>query len=71
MARAYDAKTTPDVFVLDAERRAALPRRARCRPQDERSNASWLRDALDAVLAGEEPARPETDPVGCSVKWKQ
>ena len=28
VARAYGAKTTPDVFVVDSERRAPLPRRA-------------------------------------------
>jgi hypothetical protein len=38
--------------------------------RDEKERAAWLRDALDAVLAGEEPARPETDPVGCSIKWR-
>lgn len=26
--------------------------------------------ALDAVLAGEEPERAETRPVGCSIKWR-
>ena len=71
VARAYGAKTTPDVFVLDAD--GAL--RYRGAPdadyQDESLNAGWLREALDAVLAGEEIARPETDPVGCSVKWRQ
>ena len=39
--------------------------------RDPSLNASWLREALDSVLAGEEVARPETDPVGCSVKWRQ
>ena len=34
------------------------------------SPAAWLRAALDSVLAGQEPERPETDPVGCSVKWR-
>ena len=29
----------------------------------------YLRDALDAVLAGVQPALAETPPVGCSVKW--
>jgi hypothetical protein len=33
-------------------------------------NAAWLREALDAVLAGDEPAQAETKPVGCSIKWK-
>jgi peroxiredoxin len=69
VARAYDAKTTPDVFVLDADSRL----RYRGAPdEDHRAElrAEWLREALDAVLAGAEPARPETEPVGCSVKWR-
>jgi AhpC/TSA family len=70
VARAYGAKTTPDLFVLDAS--GAL--RYRGAPdgdhRDPSLNASWLREALDALLAGEEVARPETDPVGCSVKWR-
>jgi peroxiredoxin len=69
VARAYDAKTTPDVFVLDGDRRL----RYRGAPdQDHRTElrAQWLRDALDAVLAGSEPPQPETEPVGCSIKWR-
>jgi hypothetical protein len=70
VARAYGAKTTPDVFVVDSG--GALRYRGAPDP-DHRApslNASWLREALDSVLAGEDVARPETDPVGCSVKWK-
>jgi hypothetical protein len=37
---------------------------------DESQNAVWLRDALDAVLAGEEVERPATDAVGCTIKWR-
>jgi peroxiredoxin len=69
VARAYDAKTTPDVFVLDADVRL----RYRGAPdEDYRAPlcAEWLREALDAVLRGDEPERPETEPVGCSIKWK-
>ena len=71
VARAYGAQTTPDVFVLDDQ--AIL--RYRGAPdddhRDESRGAAWLREALDAVLAGEQPQRPETEPVGCSVKWRQ
>lgn len=70
VARAYDAKTTPDVFVLDSE--GVL--RYRGAPdgdyEDPDQNAGYLRDALDAVLAGAAPASAETEPVGCSIKWK-
>ena len=37
VARAYGAKTTPDVFVLDSERPAALPRRAGLRLRRSRA----------------------------------
>ena len=69
-ARAFDAKTTPDVFVLDSDRRLSYRGAPDSNHDDPTQNAAWLRDALDAVLAGEPPARPETHPVGCSIKWK-
>ena len=71
VAQEYGAKVTPDVYVLDADGRL----RYRGAPDADYDNpeerAKWLRDALDAVLSGEEPARAETKPVGCSIKWKQ
>jgi peroxiredoxin len=71
VARAYDAKVTPDVFVLDAERRLRYRGAPDADYDDPGAGAVWLRDALDAVLDGGEPSRPETKPVGCSIKWKQ
>jgi peroxiredoxin len=71
VARAYGAKTTPDVFVLDA----AGVLRYRGAPDadydDPDQRAIWLRDAVDAVLSGELPGRAESKPVGCSIKWKR
>ena len=71
VARAYGAKTTPDCFVIDAEGRIAYRGAPDADYQDPSLNATWLREALDAVLAGSQPARAETPPVGCSIKWKQ
>jgi peroxiredoxin len=70
VARAYDAKVTPDVFVLDAQRRLRYRGAPDSDYDDPGAGAAWLRDALDAVLAGVEPTRAETKPVGCSIKWK-
>jgi peroxiredoxin len=71
VARAYGAKTTPDVFVIDADGRLRY-RGAPDDDYDDRSkDAAWLRGALDAVLAGRAPEPAETEPVGCSIKWKQ
>ena len=70
VARAYGAKTTPDLFVIDGA--GAIRYRGAPDPDHEDASlgASWLREALDSMLAGEDVARPETDPIGCSVKWK-
>jgi peroxiredoxin len=70
VARQYDAQTTPDVFVLDAERTLRYRGAPDSDYRDEGQRAVWLRDALDAVVSGEEPANAETEPVGCSIKWK-
>ena len=70
VASAYGAQTTPDVFVLDAEGRLRYRGAPDADHRDPGQNAAWLREALDALIAGEELARAETKPVGCSVKWK-
>jgi peroxiredoxin len=71
VARAYGARTTPDCFVIDAQERIAYRGAPDADHQDPSLDAAWLREALDAVLAGSEPAQAQTKPVGCSIKWKQ
>jgi peroxiredoxin len=70
VARAYDAKTTPDVFVLDADLRLRYRGAPDSDHRDAGQRAIWLREALDSVLGGHAPERPETTPVGCSIKWR-
>ncbi|HUA44240.1 MAG TPA: thioredoxin family protein [Solirubrobacteraceae bacterium] len=70
VAREYGAKVTPDVFVLDAEGRLRYRGAPDADYDNPREQAEWLREALDAVLDGSILARPETKPVGCSIKWK-
>ena len=69
-ARAYGAKTTPDVFVLDSNGTLRYRGAPDADYEDPSQSAAWLREALDAVLEGRDPETAETDPVGCSVKWK-
>jgi peroxiredoxin len=70
VARAFGARTTPDVFVFDSE----LLLRYRGAPdadhRDQAQGAAWLRSALEAILAGSEPDPAETEPIGCSIKWR-
>jgi peroxiredoxin len=70
-ARAWGPKTTPDLFVLDADLRLAYRGAPDADYDDQSQGAAWLRAALDALLAGGRPEPAETEPVGCSIKWKQ
>jgi peroxiredoxin len=71
VAHAYDAKTTPDLFVLDSARVVRYRGAPDSDHDDPAQNASWLRAALDAVLEQRAPDPAETPPVGCSIKWRQ
>lgn len=69
-AEAYGAEYTPEVFVLDEERRLRYTGRIddnREAPKKVRSHD--LREALDALLEGREVENPETFAFGCTIKW--
>lgn len=70
VARAYDAKTTPDVFLLDAGGLLRYRGAPDADYEDPSQDAALLRAALDAVLDGREPDPAQTPPVGCSIKWR-
>ncbi|MGI8460603.1 MAG: thioredoxin family protein [Solirubrobacterales bacterium] len=70
-ARAFDAKVTPHLFVLDSELRLAYEGAPDADHRDPSLEAVWLREALDHVLSGRQPERAETEPVGCSIKWRK
>jgi len=70
VARAYDAETTPDVFVLDRDGLLRYRGAPDADYEDPTQNAAFVRAALDAVLDGRDPDPAQTPPVGCSIKWK-
>jgi peroxiredoxin len=70
VARAYGAKTTPDVFVIARDGTLAYRGAPDGDHRDPGQRAQWLRDALEAVLADRAPQPAETEPIGCSVKWR-
>ena len=71
VALAYGALRTPHFYVFDAGRKLRYTGRMDDNPrQPGQETTHELRDALDAVLAGEEPPVPLTNPIGCNVKWK-
>jgi peroxiredoxin len=70
VARAWGAERTPHVFVLDRDRTVRYQGAPDADYDDESQRAAWAREALDAVLAGEEVRRPSSDAVGCTIKWR-
>jgi peroxiredoxin len=69
VAQAYGPARTPEVFLFDAEHRLVYHGAPDSDYTDAEGAEPWLRQALDAVLAGSSPEPAETPPVGCSVKW--
>jgi peroxiredoxin len=65
---AYGAERTPEVFLFDSERRLVYHGAIDDSREESEVTQRYLRDAIEAVLAGEEPPVRETPPVGCSVK---
>jgi peroxiredoxin len=71
LARALGAVRTPEVFLFDRDRRLVY-HGAIDDSRDERAvTRTYLRDAVDALLSGEQPSVRETPAVGCTVKWKR
>ena len=68
--RALGAERTPEVFLFDGERRLRYHGAIDDSRDDTAVEEQYLRDAIEAVLAGDEPAISETPAVGCTVKWK-
>jgi len=70
VAKAYGATCTPHVFILDADRKIAYTGAIDDNMKPKEVETSYVRDALDAILAGEKPPKAVTKQFGCSIKWE-
>ena len=69
VAKAYGPVATPHAFVLDKDRKLRYAGRIDDSERPQFARTRELRDAIDAVLAGKEPAVTQTKVFGCSIKW--
>lgn len=69
VARAYGPVATPHAFVFDRERKLRYVGAIDDSERIEHVTKHYVRDALDALLAGREPPVTQTKVVGCSIKW--
>ena len=70
LARALGAERTPEVFLFDEQRRLRYHGAIDDYSDEAAVATSYLREAVDALLAGDQPPVTETESVGCTVKWK-
>lgn len=74
VGKLYGAKTTPHMFVIDAEGtlvyQGAIDSKRSTNPDDIPDSQNYVRAALDDLAAGRPVATPQTTPYGCSVKYK-
>jgi peroxiredoxin len=68
-AKAYGPVVTPHAFVFDSDRKLRFVGAIDDSERVQHVQKHYLRDALDALLAGKEPPVSKTKVVGCSVKW--
>jgi len=71
VARAFGATRTPEAFLLDAKGVLVYHGTIDDNARDAKSvKEPWLRQAVDAVVAGNAVATAETKSMGCSIKFR-
>lgn len=71
-AKAYGAQVTPHIFLLDKDGKVAYVGAYDDSPNDaSEAKESYLRNAVDAVIAGKTPEVTKTRAVGCGIRIKK
>lgn len=71
VAEAFGATHTPQFFLFDHDRRLRYAGKMDDNWQDAAAvKEHYLKDAIDAVLAGREVPVAETFSIGCTIKWR-
>lgn len=70
VARAYGARVTPHVFVVDGEGVVRYRGYVDDSAKPEERKTTGLMNALNALIEGREVAEAETRAFGCTIKWK-
>jgi len=72
VAKVYDAACTPDFYIFDSDLKLVYRGQLDAsRPgNDKPINGKDIRNALDAVLSGNEVDQNQIPSMGCNIKWK-
>jgi peroxiredoxin len=71
VARAYGAKSTPDMFIIDKDGKIAYSGAIDNDPDGDKGDkrVNYVSKALDELLAGKPVSTPETKSYGCGVHY--
>jgi len=70
LAEKVGAIATPHIFIFDRERKLRFQGRIDNSEREDLVKSRDTRNALEALLAGQEPPVTHTRVFGCSIKWK-
>ncbi|GGI17874.1 redoxin domain-containing protein [Oxalicibacterium faecigallinarum] len=74
IGKAYDARTTPHMYVIDAKGvlryAGGIDSIASTKVEDVAKADPYFKTALEAIVKGEDVRQPVTRPYGCNVKYK-
>ena len=72
IAKAYDAACTPDIYLFDHDNKLVYRGQLdSSRPGNGIiSDGSDLSQAIDRLLASENPMENQKPSIGCNIKWK-
>jgi hypothetical protein len=74
MGRAYGAKTTPHMYIIDASGKlvynGAIDDKRSTNPADVKTSKNYVAAALDEMKAGKPVSVASTTPYGCTVKYR-
>ena len=73
IGKLYGAKTTPHMFVIDKENKiaymGAIDDKSSVDAEEVKTAHNYVKEAIDALVAGKTPAKQVTTQYGCSVKY--
>lgn len=73
VGRAYEAKTTPHMYIIDPEGKlvyaGAIDDKSTANAADAKTANNYVRVALGESMAGKAVSTPTSKPYGCSVKY--